>query len=161
MTETDATTQTIDKPQVIDEFSDEAFAGVSNDINILEVSLMSMLAQNIMTSLKIRAGSTVDIKTVKDLRRRIVEYVHMHSLESIPLKLGTICRRFNIVAKKLGTDVSTCIELLIKCDYLVSIDRGGKTGIVSGASHRERQALLEEDGESIDSALDTMMLNLI
>lgn len=141
------------------DFTDEAVPMPAKDI--LSVMLKDYLKESTLDAYRMQATQTADIKTQSDLRKRILEYVHVNSLQHTPVKSGHINRKFARVASRLGTDVTNCITRLIENDHLIMIDRGGKYGLISKRSHDERIILLEEDGDTnIGAALDNMMMNL-
>lgn len=148
-------------PPIDHEFTDDVT--LQTNINILSLGFKEFYSLDPIEiqSLKIQSMEVGCINTISELKKRIAEYVHINSLENIPLKIGTINKRFISSARKFNLSVSNIIRSLSQSGHVVLIDRGGRSAIMSTKSDSERKALLETDGENYGEALDIMMENLI
>lgn len=136
---------------------------IETNRDILAIGIMNSgaLTEGEQQTLKMKAAQVTDLQSISALKRRITEFVHIHSIESVPIKLGTLNRRFSKIAKKLGSSVSELTQMLIQDGHLRMLERSGMTALVSVLSQKERLSILNETNESVGKAYDLMMENAL
>lgn len=117
-----------------------------------------------MGAIKHRALQTTDIKTSAQLRRRVMEYVHVYSILLQPQRLNSINRRFSRVAQKVGTSSREAIQMLIQSGHIVELVVSGTVGIYSASIYKEKVAVeiacFGNDPRYIDELKERLMFRL-
>ena len=87
--------------------------------------------QSIIPLLKSMTNSCADLTDVNKLRIRIMEHIHVCSLDQTTLSLRYLNQKFGLVAQRLGVNTRKIVDDLIQMDSIIAIDVKSKTGYFS------------------------------
>lgn len=134
-------------------------------LDIMSLTIQSLCSVDMpaLMQIHLRTKDCTGLDSPAALKRRILEYVHVRSLDSTPVLLGNLTRRFSKTAKRLGTSAATCIQELVGEQSLSMFERGGRTLFISTVSLNDRIRMQVEAG--IDdlarhAALELMLKNV-
>lgn len=120
--------------------------------NILDINAIAWMdvPPGEQQALKYQAMQTVDVKSPGQFRRRVLEYIHVNSLNNTPLRLSSVNNRFTRLAKQHGTSTIETIQQLIMSGHLIELERGKVRALFSHAVLLEKRAFRAQAGESSD-----------
>lgn len=104
------------------------------------------MAGNIFNVIALKAQSATGLDTLRALRKRILEYIHVRSLENKGSRLVDLNRRFHRPATKLGVTTTNCVEHLMSNGHLTKCDYEGKTAYVAASIYKEMCAVCSAAG---------------
>lgn len=137
-----------------DVFRDD-YVMVKRDILRLKILELLNLPEQEFSLLRLQVSMLGDVKTVGDLKQRILEFIHLASLQMVPVRLAAISRRFSRIAKKLGTSTPDIIHELIGTGRVVMLERRGITALFSSAVREEQTT-----AGAPSTVIDTLMSNV-
>lgn len=122
------------------------------EIKILELSSesFSALPESTRMALELKLSSPARLTSLVEVQQRVLEFVHINSLNNRPLRLANINRRFSKALKDHSSSMSECIEFLASMDELVMRTMNGSTVIASKRVAINRQEANLADGDSQD-----------
>lgn len=103
-----------------DLFSNDIPGQFMADVDILALDYCESDQQ--LASLTLKVGSTAGIENLGQLKRRLLEYIHVLSLGGKPSKLQTLNRRFGRLAVKYSTSIRSLIEYFHDMKQIQRID---------------------------------------
>jgi hypothetical protein len=116
-------------------------AGPARDILTLGAEEAINMPEAERDGLKFYAMKVVGLNSAQDVAKRIFEYITMNSLCYVPIKLGTLNRRFGRIASKHGDKASDIVQRLAERNLVFWFDRDGVTALYNKRVWNEQQAL--------------------
>ena len=142
----------------------EGAASIS-DVDLLTIKRLEWysLPPDIRSQMKIHVMRTDDLSSIEELKRRVVEYVVVKSLDSTIIKPATLNRRFSRLCKKFGTSI---MELIIELtpEHLTMMERRGVSAVYSTLIDKEIMANIGVGDFTLDSyqsRTDALWANII
>lgn len=105
---------------------------ISADSPIMEVNQENLfeLTPGEFAAMKMKTMSTYGIRDALELKQRMLEFVHIHSVDNTPTTMESLNRRFGKCAKQHGTDCLSIVRDLVAVDLLRSFS-GRRTVVAS------------------------------
>lgn len=140
-------------------FSDKPIEIVYEDILSIDFNKSRELGSDRMVQLQALSCSSADIKHIGELKKRILENIHVYSHMREPITLLTLNRRYGRIASKLNTNVRTLIDHLALNNKVVFIENTRKRAVYSKAvldeTNQMRKRLMMPPLETnVDSLLE-------
>lgn len=113
-------------------------------------------------SIRFNAGRGDDIKSREDLKLRIHQFIHVMSMENVPLSLNYINKKFMRVSKKYETNVNELMSNLLYDKVIEQIDHGGKTAFYSSKTWNEKVDYSKNNNKPFNASmvLETLFSHL-
>lgn len=115
-------------------------------MDILSTKMMDFLAlDDLQQSLmRLQATSHIGVSNEGELKKRILEFIHINSMNNVAITLKTINRRFARLTTKLGTPTRSVLNDLIVAGRVKTLFSPTRVAYFSMAIWDEQQALREE-----------------
>ena len=103
---------------------------------------------------------TADINSLSMLKRRVMEFVHYSSMQSLPLRLMDLNRRYARIASHFGTSATALLNELIKVGYLIDLGQGSNVILYSKQVYDAQLAGIIADGGTDFDLKDRLLSNV-
>lgn len=113
-----------------------------------------------------RVGSVPREQTIEALSRRIMEFIHLNTLDSRPVTVGSINRQFGRAVTKTGTTVRDLVDDLVMAGRIELFPYAKRRAMVSSPAWANRKAYMTAnamgpDTPEFENALAAMSENII
>ena len=140
----DALTREYTKPDAVDALS-------------LNFETASQLSTSQRTALLLRASSSGSIRSIADLTRRALEYIHVSSLGSSATTLRTLNRRFGRVASRHHTTIQEVVLELTERGAIVLLESRGRRALYSDSVWKAQSAYLVSEGADVSEVMERLV----
>lgn len=140
-------------------FSDKLPVRVRRDILSLGMEESFSVPAEELGILRLKVEGSSDIKALGELTKRILEFVHIYSIGSIPTTLLTLNRKFGRSANKFGVSTREITDVLLNEKRLILFESGKAKAFYSASVWEEQKAMAERNGTNVGVVRDNVIAN--